>query len=267
MPSPIPITRLLPKDFGLEFGACSSPISKTASGYTLRVPTNAFHGKIAHRLWSSVIHWRELQALEPIGSGGFGTVFKGTYFDQTAVVKKVICVKNKLASRQSFWAELTAAHLHHQNILRVTEVTTCTPTHLSTKDNIGTIVMEFAGVLNLQQVIYGLVACGQVREIFSGHRARALQHLHVHGIAHLDLKPANVLVSEQGVCTLSWGIIYALPSLGMFLFSLVLGRRPPASDPPQISLAMNFQFYCVFAYPYGPSRLTKCLNFKCFFFF
>ncbi|XP_026138382.1 proto-oncogene serine/threonine-protein kinase mos [Carassius auratus] len=217
MPSPIPITRLLPKNFGLEFGACSSPISKTASGSTLRVPTNAFHGKIAHRLWSSVIHWRELKAVEPIGSGGFGTVFKGTYFDETVAVKKVKCVKNKLASRQSFWAELNAAHLHHQSIVRVIAATTCTPAHLSNKDNIGTIVMEFAGALNLQQLIYGLADPLPMDKCvrYSMDIARALQHLHAHGIVHLDVKPANVLVSEQGVCKLAdFGCSFKLSSKG-----------------------------------------------------
>ncbi|XP_056099113.1 proto-oncogene serine/threonine-protein kinase mos [Rhinichthys klamathensis goyatoka] len=215
MPSPIPITRLLPKDFGLEFGACSSPLTKTASGSTLRVPVNTFHGKIAHRLWSSVIHWRELQALEPIGSGGFGMVFKGTYFGETVAVKKVRCVKNKLASRQSFWAELNAAHLHHQNIVRVIAATTCTPAHLNTKDNIGTIVMEFAGALNLHQVIYGLAAPLPMDKCvkYSIDIARALQHLHAHVTVHLDLKPANVLVSQQGVCKLAdFGCSFKLSS-------------------------------------------------------
>ncbi|XP_043114926.1 proto-oncogene serine/threonine-protein kinase mos [Puntigrus tetrazona] len=215
MPSPIPVTRLLPKAFGLEFGACSSPISKTASGSTLRVPANALHGKIAHRLWSSVIHWRDLRALVPIGSGGFGTVFKGTYFDETVAVKKVRCVKNKLASRQSFWAELNAAHLRHQNIVRVIAATTCTPAHLSAGGDIGTIVMEFAGALNLQQVIYGLSEPLLMDKCvgYSTDVARALQHLHAHGVVHLDLKPANVLVSEQGVCKLAdFGCSFKLSS-------------------------------------------------------
>ncbi|XP_051966705.1 proto-oncogene serine/threonine-protein kinase mos [Xyrauchen texanus] len=205
MPSPIPVTRLLAKDFGLEFGACSSPLTKTLSGSTLRVPTNKFHGKIAHRLWSSVINWRELQALEPIGCGGFGMVFRGKYFGETVAVKKVRCVKNKLASRQSFWAELNAAHLQHQNVVRVIAATTCTPVHLNTKDNIGTIIMEFAGTLNLQQVIYGLTDPLPVDTCvkYSTDIACALQHLHAHGIIHLDLKPANVLVSEVGVCKLA----------------------------------------------------------------
>ncbi|TRY94668.1 hypothetical protein DNTS_021573 [Danionella cerebrum] len=215
MPSPIPITRLLPKDLGLEFGACSSPVSSSASGSTLRVPPNRFHGKIAHRLWSSVINWRELQALEPIGSGGFGTVFRGTYLGKTVAVKKVKCVKNKLASRQSFWAELNAAHLHHQNIVRVIAASTCTPAHLSSKDNIGTIVMEFAGTLNLQQVIYGLADPLPTDRClrYSADIARALQHLHAHHVVHLDLKPANVLLSEQGVCKIAdFGCSFKLSS-------------------------------------------------------
>lgn len=203
MPSPIPVTRLLPKDFGLEFGARSSPLSKT--GLTLRVPTGAFHGKIAHRLWSSVINWRELHTLEPVGSGGFGKVFKSEYFGDTVAVKKVRCAKNKLASRQSFWAELNAAHLRHKNIVRVIAATTCTPAHLNVKGNIGTIIMEFAGTRNLHQVIYGLADQLPIDKCvsYSSDIACALRHLHSHGIVHLDLKPANVLVSEEGVCKLA----------------------------------------------------------------
>lgn len=152
-----------------------------------------------------MINWRELQTLEAIGSGGFGKVFKSEYFGKTVAVKKVRCVKNKLASRQSFWAELNAAHLQHKNIVRVIAATTCAPAHLNTKDNIGTIIMEFAGTRNLQQIIYGLTdqlpmdTC--IR--YSTDIACALQHLHAQSIVHLDLKPANVLVSEEGVCKLA----------------------------------------------------------------
>lgn len=181
----------------------------------MRVPTSTFHGKIAHRLWSSVINWRELQSLEAIGSGGFGMVFKSRYFGDTVAVKQVRCVKNKLASRQSFWAELNAAHLQHKNIVRVIAATTCAPAHLNIKDNIGTIIMEFAGTKNLQQIIYGLTDLLPMDTCirYSTDIARALQHLHAHGIVHLDLKPANVLVSDEGVCKLAdFGCSFKLTS-------------------------------------------------------
>ncbi|KAM9469194.1 proto-oncogene serine/threonine-protein kinase mos [Clarias gariepinus] len=209
MPSPIPVTRLLPRDFGLNLGVCSSPLTKQLGHATLRVPVNAFHGKLACRLWSSVIHWRELDDLEPIGSGGFGLVFRATYFGETVAVKRVKCAKNKLASRQSFWAELNAAHLRHENLVRVIAA--------STQDNgedslgasgdgvIGTIIMEYAGDVNLQQAIYSAAEPLRPESCvrYATDMARGLCHLHAHGVVHLDLKPANVIVSRAGVCKLA----------------------------------------------------------------
>ncbi|XP_072547347.1 proto-oncogene serine/threonine-protein kinase mos [Salminus brasiliensis] len=215
MPSPIPVTRLLPRGFGLDLETLSSPLSRHAGAVTLRVPHAASHGKLARRLWSSAVQWRELRELEPIGSGGFGLVFKGTYFGETVAVKRVRRAKNKLASRQSFWAELNAAHLRHDNLVRVIAATTMTPTTWArageegaeeeeVRGRVGTIVMEFAGDVSLQQVIYGaepLPSALCVR--YASDVSRALLHLHAHGVAHLDLKPANVLVSRAGVCKLA----------------------------------------------------------------
>ncbi|GAA6072415.1 proto-oncogene serine/threonine-protein kinase mos [Tachysurus ichikawai] len=209
MPSPIPVTRLLPRDFGLRLGVCSSPLTKHSGDATLRVPVTAFHGKLACRLWSSVIHWRELCDLESIGSGGFGLVFRATYFGETVAVKRVKCAKNKLASRQSFWAELNAAHLRHDNLVRVIAASTqangddVSGTRLDSV--IGTIIMEYAGDVNLQQVIYSapepLLTASCVR--YAADMARALSYLHAHGVVHLDLKPANVIVTRTGVCKLA----------------------------------------------------------------
>ncbi|XP_036415591.1 proto-oncogene serine/threonine-protein kinase mos [Colossoma macropomum] len=213
MPSPVPVTRLLPRDFSLRIGALSSPLSRHAGASTLRVPTNASHEKLARRLWSSVVQWRELRGLEPIGSGGFGSVFKGTYFGETVAVKHVRHARNKLASRQSFWAELNAAHLRHDNLVRVIAATTMTMTTTRAlaeeredeEGHVGTILMEFAGDLNLQQVIYGSVEPlpSELCVRYAADIARALHHLHVHSVVHLDLKPANVLVSRAGVCKLA----------------------------------------------------------------
>ncbi|XP_063062650.1 proto-oncogene serine/threonine-protein kinase mos [Engraulis encrasicolus] len=207
MPSPIPVTRLLPRGFGptVELGACSSPLFKNAGGSTLAVPTHTFRSKIASRLWSSVVYWSELHCSEPLGSGGFGSVYKGQYFDETVAVKKVKrCAKNKLACRQSFWAELNAAHLRHKNLVRVIAATTCIPDNEDNADNIGTIIMELAGTRNLQQVIYGVEPLPGDRCLkFSKDIARGLQYLHAHKIGHLDVKPANVIVSDADACKLA----------------------------------------------------------------
>lgn len=212
MPSPIPVSRLLPADFDLLVGTCSSPLNKHPGAQTLRVPSRTFPTRLAGRLWSSVIHWSELRALESIGSGGFGLVFKGTYLGETVAVKRVKCAKNKLASRQSFWAELNAAHLRHPNLVRViaasTQANADDVSGESGDSVIGTIVMEFAGEMNLQQVIYGAAqsprsgSCGSCVP-WAADIARGLQHLHSHGIVHLDLKPANVVLSCSGLCKLA----------------------------------------------------------------
>ncbi|XP_056439902.1 proto-oncogene serine/threonine-protein kinase mos [Gadus chalcogrammus] len=205
MPSPIPVTRLLPKDFypSLSIGVCSSPLTKYANATTLNVPAQRLHGKVASKLWSSVIHWKELQAMQQIGSGGFGSVYKATYFGDTIAVKKVKkCSKNKLASRQSFWAELNAAHLRHKNVVHVIAATTCVPANSENENNIGTILMEYVGSRNLHHIIYGSAdALGKDTCLrYSADIVQGLRFLHSHGIVHLDIKPANVLVSNGDIC-------------------------------------------------------------------
>ncbi|XP_041817748.1 proto-oncogene serine/threonine-protein kinase mos [Chelmon rostratus] len=230
MPSPIPVTRLLPKDIypSLDIGTCSSPLTKHSSGYTLQVPVQRLHGKVSSRLWSSVIHWKELRSMQPVGSGGFGSVYKAEYLGDTVALKKVKkCTKNKLASRQSFWAELNAAHLRHRNIVRVIAATTCVPADFGDESSIGTILMEFVGSRNLQQIIYECVEpLGEDRWLrYSADIVHGLHFLHSHNVVHLDIKPANVLVSSEDVC-----------KIADFGCSLTLERgREVSATSPQLS--------------------------------
>lgn len=208
MPSPIPVTRLLPKGIypSVDIGTCSSPLAKHPHGSTLQVPAQRFHGKVSSRLWSSVIHWKELRSIQPVGSGGFGSVYKAEYFGETVALKKVKkCTKNKLASRQSFWAELNAAHLRHRNIVRVIAATTYVPAEFGDEGNTGTILMEFVGSRNLQQIIYEQAEpLEEDRWLgYSKDIARGLQFLHSQDVVHLDIKPANVLVSSDDMCKIA----------------------------------------------------------------
>ncbi|XP_037135187.1 proto-oncogene serine/threonine-protein kinase mos [Syngnathus acus] len=209
MPSPVPPTRVLPKDIfpSVDIGTCSSPLAKTSLSSTLQVPVQRLQGKVTSRLWSSIIYWKELHCVQAIGSGGFGSVYKAKYLGATVALKKVKkCSKNKLASRQSFWAELNAAHLRHPNIVRVIAATTCIPTDFGDESSIGTIIMEYVGSRNLQQIIYGCVEETLESDkwlLYSLDITRGLQFLHSHLIVHLDIKPANVLVSREGVCKIA----------------------------------------------------------------
>ncbi|XP_076014382.1 proto-oncogene serine/threonine-protein kinase mos [Genypterus blacodes] len=206
MPSPVPVTRLLPSDLypSLGCGACSSPLNKFGS--SLQVPAQRLHGRVASRLWSSVIHWKELRAVVPVGSGGFGSVYRAEYLGETVAIKSVKkSTKNQLASRQSFWAELNAAHLRHKNIVRVIAATTCVPAEYGDECSTGAVLMEFVGNRNLHQVIYGSTEqLGPDRWLrYSADMVHGLRFLHSHNVVHLDLKPANVLLSGDDVCKIA----------------------------------------------------------------
>ncbi|KAF6722146.1 Serine/threonine-protein kinase mos [Oryzias melastigma] len=220
MPSPIPPTRLLPKGLfpSAAGGACSSPLG----------PRTA-RGGAAPRCCSSFILWEQLRPVEAVGSGGFGSVFRAEYLGKTVALKRVKkSSKNRLASRQSFWAELNVAHLHHNNIVRVIAASTSAPGGSEADSSIGTILMEFVGNRNLQQIIYG--TSEPLREErclrYSADIARGLRYLHAHSLVHLDIKPANVLVSSEEVC-----------KIADFGCSVKLDRaRETCADHPHVSL-------------------------------
>ncbi|KAK7881473.1 hypothetical protein WMY93_029882 [Mugilogobius chulae] len=198
MPSPIPASRLLPKDLfpSVDAGACSSPLFK--HGSTLHIPAPRL-GRCS-RPWSSVILWPELRAVGPVGSGGFGSVFKAEYLGQNVAFKRVNrSTKNRLASRHSFWAELNAAHLRHRNIVRVLAASTCVPVEPWYEGCLGTVLMELC-VSDLQQMIYGADPLEESRCLrYASDVAHGLRFLHAHGVLHLDIKPANLLLSQDDV--------------------------------------------------------------------
>lgn len=186
------MSRLLPRDLypSVDTGACSSPLFK--HGSTLHLP--------APKAWSSVIHWAELQIVGPLGSGGFGSVFRAEYRGQSVALKRVNrSTKNRLASRHSFWAELNAAHLRHRNIVHVLAASTCVPVEPWHEGSLGSVLMELC-VSDLQQLIYGPDPPQESHCLrYAMDVTRGMRFLHAHGVLHLDIKPANLLLSRDSV--------------------------------------------------------------------
>lgn len=139
-------------------------------------------------------------------------MYKATYHGVLVAIKQVNkCTKDLRASHRSFWAELNIARLRHDNIVRVVAASTRTP---EGSNSLGTIIMEFGGNVTLHQVIYGAtgspepLSCREQLSLekclkYSLDIVNGLLFLHSQSILHLDLKPANILISEQDVCKIS----------------------------------------------------------------
>ncbi|NWY74255.1 MOS kinase, partial [Erithacus rubecula] len=211
MPSPIPLNCFLSFEYSpsADLRPCSSPLvipgkdSKSFLGGASPARTH----RLPPRLSWCCIDWEQLCLLQPLGSGGFGSVYKATYHGATVAVKQVKkSSKNRLASRQSFWAELNVAQLQHDNVVRVVAASTCAP---ASENSLGTIIMEYVGSITLHHVIYGTgddEGCGgkalSMEEAvrYSCDIMTGLAFLHSQDVVHLDLKPANIFITEQGVC-------------------------------------------------------------------
>lgn len=210
------------------------------------------------------------EIVEKIGDGGMAIVYKA----KCKLLNRYVAVKilrNEYANDEEFRNKFkkesqAAASLSHQNIVGIYDV--------GVEDNIYYIVMEYIKGKTLKQDILEKRHLSPEETVdYSIQIAEALEHAHKNNIIHRDIKPHNIMVTEEGrIKVTDFGIARAVTSstitntnsvigsvhyfspeqarggytdeksdiysLGMVMYEMVTGKVPFEGESP-ISIALK----------------------------
>ncbi|XP_031272310.1 G-type lectin S-receptor-like serine/threonine-protein kinase At5g35370 [Pistacia vera] len=158
-----------------------------------------------------------------IGSGGFGTVYKGSLHDKTVVaVKKIISMG--VQGKKEFCTEIAIiGNIHHINLVRLKG--------FCAQGRQRFLVYEYMNKGSLDKTLFGngpVLGWPERFEIALG-TARGLAYLHSgcqHKIIHCDVKPENILLHENFQVKISdFGLSKLLGPEQSSLFTTMRGTR------------------------------------------
>ena len=161
------------------------------------------------------------EILEKIGNGGMATVYKA----QDKVLKRYVAVKvlrEEFTTDEEFIRRFnteaqSAASLTHPNIVSIYDV--------GTEENIYYIVMELIQGKTLKEIINedGVLPWKWSLDI-AMQIASALEVAHKNNIVHRDIKPHNIIITEDGVAKVTdFGIAKAVSNSTITAFGTTIG--------------------------------------------
>lgn len=140
------------------------------------------------------------QLLEKLGQGAMGTVYKARQMSMNRLVA-VKVLHPRLAANPEFLGRLTreahlAARLSHNNIIQAIDVGSAGPLHYFVMELVeGRPIRELLDAGKLYEEREAVEIILQI--------AQALQHAHRRGLIHRDVKPANIVLTTDGIAKLA----------------------------------------------------------------
>jgi eukaryotic-like serine/threonine-protein kinase len=135
-------------------------------------------------------HLGKYKIIGPLGSGGFGTVYlaQDTWIDKKVAIK--VPHRQGLDFGELLREPRLLASVSHPNIVAITTA--------EKQDSVFFIVMEYVAGETLENIIatHGALDLNRVLD-FTCQICNAVDHAHTQGVIHRDLRPANVLVTEN----------------------------------------------------------------------
>ena len=128
--------------------------------------------------------------LAPLGSGGFGTVYlaQDTWIDKKVAIK--VPHRQGLDFGELLREPRLLASVSHPNIVAITTA--------EKQENVFFIVMEYVQGETLENIIAAKGSLELSRTLdFTCQICNAVDHAHTQGVIHRDLRPANVLVTDN----------------------------------------------------------------------
>ena len=132
------------------------------------------------------------KVLSTIGSGGFGTVYlaEDTWIDKKVALK--VPHKQSVNFGELLREPRLLAALNHPNIVTILTA--------EKQDNVFFIVMEFVPGETLEGIVAREGALDVALALdYTCQICNAVDHAHRHGVLHRDLRPSNVLVTDNGM--------------------------------------------------------------------